>query len=41
MTLQMRLHTRFNNIKQSHPCITEGNGQFPLNIVNEVIGQYK
>ena len=42
MTLQMRLDTRFSNIKESPPeiyrCVTEGNGQFPLNIVNEVKG---
>jgi hypothetical protein len=42
MTLQMRLDTRFNNIKEYIPeiyrCVTEGTGQFPLNIVNEVKG---
>jgi hypothetical protein len=42
MTLQMRLDTRFNNIKEYIPeiyrCVTEGTGQFPLIIVNEVKG---
>ena len=42
MTLQMRLDTHLTNIKESPPeiyrCDSEGNGQFPLNIVNEVKG---
>ena len=42
MTLQMRLYTRFNNIKESlheiYRCVTDSSGQFPLNIVNEIKG---
>ena len=42
MTLQMRLYTRFSNIKESlheiYRCVTESSGQFPLNIVNEIKG---
>jgi hypothetical protein len=42
MTLQMRLYTRFSNIKESlheiYRCVTESSGQFPLNMVNDVKG---